>query len=176
MSSETDEQFPETWVQKRRTLMELLGSGSQEIGAVLQHPENMKVLKDLLGLDDLAIPGDTSRDKQWREIIQLLEEMPIETEEGFESSVEIDVFDNHEIELAIVAQWLNSAEGQKAKEQNPMGYLNVRAHAMQHQETIQMQQQQAERKQLIMAAAMAQAEAAGKIQLEKEKPAPKGTK
>jgi len=169
--SETEEQFPETWVQKRRTLMELLQSGSEEIAGVLQHPENMKILKDLLGLDELAIPGDTSRDKQWREIIQLLEEMPIEGEQGFESSVEIDVFDNHEIELAIVAQWINSAEGQKAKEQNPMGYLNVRAHAMQHQQAIQMQQQEGERKQLILAAAMSQAEAAGKLQIEKEKPA-----
>jgi len=171
--SETEEQFPETWVQKRRTLMELLGSGSEEIAGVLQHPENMKLLKDMLGLPDLEIPGDTSRDKQWREITQLLEEQPIQTEVGFESSVEIDVFDAHEIELAILGTWINSSEGQKAKEQNPMGFMNVKAHALQHQEAISMQQQQAERKQLIMTAAMAQAEAAGKIQLEKEKPDPK---
>jgi len=161
--SETEEQFPETWVQKRRTLMELLQSGSQEIAAVLQHPENMKLMKDMLGLDDLEIPGDTSRDKQWREIVQLLEEFPMQTEEGFESSVEIGPFDAHEIELAIVATWINSAEGQKAKEQNPMGFMNVSAHAMQHQEAIQQAQQQAERKQLIMTAAMAQAEESGKL-------------
>lgn len=171
--SETDEQFPETWVQKRRTLMELLGSGNQEFGTILQHPENMKILKDLLGLDDLEVPGDTSRDKQWKEITQLVEEMPIQTEEGFESSVEIDVFDNHEVELGVLAIWINSAEGQKAKEQNPMGFVNVKAHALQHQEAIQMRETAAEKKQLVMTAAMAQAEAAGKLQLQEEKPEPK---
>lgn len=123
----------------------------------------MKILKDLLGLDDLEIPGDTSRDKQWREIVQLLEEMPMEGEQGLESSVEPGPFDAHDTELAIVATWINSAEGQKAKEQNPMGYMNVMAHAMQHQQAIQQAQQEAERKQLIMTAAMAQAEESGKL-------------
>jgi len=161
--SETEEQFPETWVQKRRTLMELLQSGSEEIAGVLQHPENMKLLKDMLGLDDMEIPGDTSRDKQWREIVQLLEEMPTEGELGLESSVEVGPFDAHEVELAILVTWINSAEGQKAKEQNPMGFMNVMAHAMQHQQAIQQAQQEAERKQLIMTAAMAQAEESGKL-------------
>ena len=161
--SETEEQFPETWVQKRRTLMELLQSGSEEIAGVLQHPENMKLLKDMLGLDDMEIPGDTSRDKQWREIVQLLEEMPTEGELGLESSVEVGPFDVHEVELAILTTWINSAEGQKAKVQNPMGFMNVMAHAMQHQQAIQQAQQEAERKQLIMTAAMAQAEESGKL-------------
>jgi hypothetical protein len=161
--SETEEQFPETWVQKRRTLMELLSSGSEEIGAVLHHPENMKLLKDMLGLDDLEIPGDTSRDKQWREIVQLLEEMPMEGEQGMESSVEVGPFDSHEVELAICATWINSAEGQKAKLQKPMGFMNVMAHAGQHQQAIGQAQQEAERKQLIMTAAMAQAEESGKL-------------
>ena len=87
--------------------------------------------------------------------------------------MEIDIFDDHSVELEVIVSWINSAVGQQTKEQNPMGYLNVRAHAMQHQQAIQMAQQQAERKQLIMAAAMSQAEAAGKIEVEKEKPKPK---
>lgn len=171
--SETEEQFPELWTQKRRTLMELLAVESEEIQQVLQHPENMKMLKDLVGLEDLEIPGETSRNKQWREIIQLLEEMPIETEEGFESSVEIDMFDLHEIELGVLSTWINSPEGQKAKTANPLGYLNVRAHAIQHQEAIQMLQEEQERRQLALIAAQSAAEEAGKPK--PENPAPKKT-
>ena len=116
--SETEEAFPESWTAKRRTLMELLSLGSEDIQEIMTHPENIKVLKDLVGLKDLQIPGEDSRDKQWREITRLLEESPIQTPQGFVSSVEIDVFDDHSVELEVIVSWINSSVGQQTKQQN----------------------------------------------------------
>jgi hypothetical protein len=172
--SETEEQFPEMWTQQRRTLMELLNLGSEEITQIMMHPENLTKLKDLVGLQDLEIPGENSRSKQWSELVRLLEEKPFPAEEGWVSSVEIDIFDNHEIELEILAGWINSPAGQKAKEQNSMGFLNVHAHAKQHQQAIEVIKQQQMREQLTLTAAMSVAEEAGKPKPEAKAPANKG--
>lgn len=162
--AETEEQFPETWPAKRRTLMELMQLDNEELKGVMTHPDNMKILKDLLGLDTLTIPGEDSRDKQWREIARLLEEQPVQTPQGFLSSIEIDVFDDHEVELEVLVGWINSSVGQQAKEQNPMGYMNLRAHATQHQEALAMMEQQQMQQELALTAAMSEAENAGKPQ------------
>lgn len=150
--SETDEQFPELWSQQRRTLLEIMGMQSPELQEVLAAPENMKLVKDLIGLKDLDIPGENSRDKQYREITRLLQELPIpEGDQGaMSSSVDIDIFDDHAAELSIVTGWINSAEGQKSKEQNPMGFLNVRAHGLQHREAIQLLEAQQMEQELAM--------------------------
>lgn len=162
--SETEEQFPEMWTAQRRTLMELLQLGSEEIQEIMTHPENMKILKDIVGLKNLNIPGEDSRDKQWRELTRLLEEPPMQTPQGFISSVEIDIFDDHSVELEVIVSWINSSVGQQTKEQNPMGYMNVRAHATQHQEALAMVQQQQMEQELKLTAAMSMAENAGKPQ------------
>ena len=175
--SETDEQFPELWSQKRRTLMELMQLETPQISEILTHPENLKHLKDMVGLADLEIPGENSRDKQYRELVRLLEEDPIPAGQGeFVSSIEVDIFDEHQIELAVVANWINSPEGQKSKEQNPMGFLNVRAHAMQHQEALQFMQEEQMKQEVAMAAAMSKAEAAGKPDPAPQAPATKKAK
>ena len=45
--------------------------------AVLAHPENVALVKRLIGLEELVIPDDESRTKQYREIAQLVAEAPI---------------------------------------------------------------------------------------------------
>jgi len=174
--SETEEQFPETWTAQRRTLMELMQMDSEEMKEVMTHPDNMKILKDLLGLHTLVIPGEDSRDKQWREISRLIQEEPSQTPQGFVSSLEIDIFDDHGIELEVLVGWINSSVGQQAKEQNPMGYMNIRAHATQHQEALAMMEQQKMEEELAMTAAMSKAEAAGKPAPAAKAPAKKGPK
>jgi len=97
------------------------------------------VLKRLAGLDDLALPGDEARVKQFREIERLLTEPPqIFTDSltgalRIEPSIRPDVFaDDHAAELATCRRWMSSDDGQRAKAGNPQGFANVRAHAMAH--------------------------------------------
>ena len=142
--------------------MELLQTQSPQLQEVLTHPENLKILKDIIGLDNLEVPGESSRDKQWRELVRLLEEPPLETEDGFESSIEIGIFDLHSVELEILSTWINSPAGQMNKEQNSMGYTNVHAHAMQHQQALEMMERRRIEQEIEITKAMSKAEAAGK--------------
>ena len=74
---ETDEQYPTLWSQQRGVLLQLLGSPDPEMQAVLSHPENLALVKRLIGLEELVIPDEESRTKQYREIAQLVAEVPV---------------------------------------------------------------------------------------------------
>jgi len=113
-------------------------------------------VKGVLGLSDLVVPGEDSRNKQLREIDLLLASAPIEggrsagvppagvAKDGEENrrrdagatllpSVPVDLlFDNHAVELEECRRWANSDAGQIARIENPVGFTNVRAHAEAH--------------------------------------------
>ena len=136
---ETDEQYPTLWSQQRAVLLQLLANPDAEIQAVIGHPENMALVKRLIGLEEFVIPGEESRTKQYREIAQLVAEGPIVNRNpasGLETilpSIMPDEFaDDHEVELGICMRWFSSDAGQVAKIEAPAGYANVRAHAMLH--------------------------------------------
>jgi hypothetical protein len=136
---ETDEQYPTLWSQQRAVLLQLLANPDAEIQAVIGHPENMALVKRLIGLEEFVIPGEESRTKQYREIAQLVAELPIVNRDpasGLEAifpSVLPDEFaDDHAVELEICMRWFSSDAGQVAKIDAPAGYANVRAHAMLH--------------------------------------------
>jgi len=74
---ETDEQYPTLWSQQRAVLLQLLANPDPQIQAVLGHPENMALLKRLIGLEEFVIPDEESRTKQYREIAQLVAEAPV---------------------------------------------------------------------------------------------------
>jgi hypothetical protein len=74
---ETDEQYPTLWSQQRAVLMQLMASPDPQIQSVLAHPENMALVKRLIGLEEFVIPDEESRTKQYREIAQLVAEAPI---------------------------------------------------------------------------------------------------
>ena len=74
---ETDEQYPTLWSQQRGVLLQLLGSPDPAMQAVLSHPENLALVKRLIGLEELVIPDEESRTKQYREIAQLVAEVPV---------------------------------------------------------------------------------------------------
>jgi hypothetical protein len=49
-------------------------------------------------------------------------------------SVPVDeLLDDHAAELAEIRRWASSDAGQLARMQNPLGFANVRAHAIAHQ-------------------------------------------
>jgi hypothetical protein len=136
---ETDEQYPTLWSQQRGVLLQLLANPDPEIQSVLAHPENMALMKRLIGLEEFVIPDEESRTKQYREIAQLVAESPVVSRDpasGAETvlpSILPDEFaDNHGVELEICMRWFSSDAGQVAKIEAPAGYANVRAHAMMH--------------------------------------------
>jgi hypothetical protein len=147
---ETDEQYPTLWSQQRGVLLQLLANPDPQIQSVLAHPENMALIKRLIGLEEFVIPDEESRTKQYREIAQLVGEAPV-VKRHEATGVELilptivpDEFaDNHGVELEICMRWFSSDAGQVAKIDAPAGYANVRAHALFHQEYLRKQQAQA---------------------------------
>ncbi len=167
---DTDETFPESYTQKRSVLMQILplAATTPEIGAMLSTPDNLAVIKDLIGIEEFDIPGLDSRNKQIAEIEQLLEAEPMEnpmiagnpqTSQAAAqaqqqsalsgevptppmlSTIPVDpIFDDHDAEFKEVKHWMNSVEGLKAKTLNPMGYENVRLHGIAHWDELQKQQ------------------------------------
>jgi hypothetical protein len=167
---ETDEQYPTLWSQQRAVLLQLLGNPDPQLQAVLAHPENMALVKRLIGLEEFVIPDEESRTKQYREIAQLVAEVPlvhrqdvtpvvapgvaaaaaasgsgagVDAEIILPSIVPDEFADNHAVELEICMRWFSSDAGQVAKIEAPLGYANVRAHALFHRDYLRKQQAQA---------------------------------
>jgi hypothetical protein len=160
---ETDEQYPTLWSQQRAVLLQLLGSPDPQMQAVLAHPENTALIKRLIGLEEFVIPDEESRTKQYREIAQLVAEQPVVHRQdvtaavapdmaasGGDGGVDAEIIlpsilpdefaDNHAVELEICMRWFSSDAGQVAKIEAPLGYANVRAHALFHREYLRKAQ------------------------------------
>jgi len=74
---EADESFPRQASQQRAVLQQLLATNDPMIQAALSDPENISFIKGVFGLNELAVPGEDAREKQLREITQLLASAPI---------------------------------------------------------------------------------------------------
>jgi hypothetical protein len=155
---ESDETFPRLKSQQRGVIQQLMSSSDPLIQQALADPANIGFVKSVLGLSDLVVPGEDSRNKQLREIEVLLHSAPIALagsgsagvppaggREGGEGvprqdagatllpSVPVDLlFDDHAVELEECRRWANSDAGQVARIENPAGFANVRAHAEVH--------------------------------------------
>src|ERR1700681_708196 len=152
---ESDETFPRLKSQQRSVVQQLMASSDPLIQQALADPANIGFVKSVLGLSDLVVPGEDSRNKQLREIELLMHSAPTALagdgsagvpaaglgEDGKENrrqdagatlipSVPVDLlFDNHAVELEECRRWANSDAGQIARIENPAGFANVRAHA-----------------------------------------------
>lgn len=160
--SDKDENYPEGWVSKRATYMQLLQEGNTDpvMKAILASPENQMLAKRLIGLAELTIPDAASWEKQTAEIAFMLQEPPtppqqqppiqvpnplqpqtIETIQPPptppQSTVPIDPdYDNHMAEFLTVTLWVNGKKGQVAKVKNPAGFMNIRLHGLAHKAEI----------------------------------------
>jgi hypothetical protein len=138
---------------------------SPQFQAILQHPDNQYFLKQNSGLKGFEIPGADSRNKQLREIEELLQGevvMPdqadiqkvaqhdsltqaaggttsnAQPQDLMQSSVPVDPdVDDNQVEMQECLHWLISDEGQQAKVFNPKGYQNVRQHMLEHKRALQ---------------------------------------
>jgi hypothetical protein len=152
---ESDETFPRLKSQQRGVVQQLMASSDPLIQQALADPANIGFVKNVLGLSDLVVPGEDSRNKQLREIEILMHSAPVAqasacapSDEGETAhrlkpvppetchlipSVPVDLlFDNHAVELEECRRWANSDAGQIARIENPAGFANVRAHAEAH--------------------------------------------
>jgi hypothetical protein len=151
---EADETFPRLKSQQRGVLQQLFGLKDPLIQEAMADPANIGYIKNVLGLTELVVPGEDSRNKQLREIQVLLGAAPIvvelssagdqrkdnsDQEAGGRShtvvlpSVAVDLLlDNHAVEFEECKRWSNSEAGQSARMTNPAGFANVRAHAEAH--------------------------------------------
>jgi hypothetical protein len=113
---------------------------NEDIAAVIRHPENASAVAEFLGVPELYIPGDDSRNKQLYEIALLVQEEPTELgvpgpdgQPGLLSSIPVTPeLDDHEVEAEICKAWLRSEVGLDCKRSNPAGYANVLAHLKEH--------------------------------------------
>src|SRR5207245_9821930 len=74
---EEDEQFPRLKSQQRAVLQQLMNSPDPMIQQLMGIPANQELMKSILGLTDIVVPGEESGIKQLREIEQLLQGQPI---------------------------------------------------------------------------------------------------
>jgi hypothetical protein len=74
---EADETFPRLKSQQRGVLQQMFAINDPVIQKALVEPANLGFIKNVLGLTELVIPGEDSRNKQLREIQQLLTSPPI---------------------------------------------------------------------------------------------------
>lgn len=141
---DTDEQYPTQWAEQQSVLMKLMESPDPMIQEILGSPENIGLVKRLIGLEDLKIPSEASRVKQYREIAEMLQAAPTPgvvpgptgvPMQGMVPSVMPDVdVDDNEAEAEACQYWLISDAGQATKATNPNGYLNVRMHYLLHKQ------------------------------------------
>jgi hypothetical protein len=74
---EADETYPRLKSQQRAVLQQLFSINDPLIQEALSEPANVGYIKNVLGLTELVVPGEDSRNKQLREIQQLLASAPI---------------------------------------------------------------------------------------------------
>jgi hypothetical protein len=187
-----DESYPRTHEDRQlayNTLVQAATAGNAGAAAILAEPKNAVVLKDVIALPGLVVPGADETEKQLSEIKQLMAEAPIPNQDAHAAfliasveahvtgqpappkppvqvlnnpSVPIDPdFDNHSIEFKAGQDWINSAQGQQAKLEDPDGFMNVRLHLLLHKAQMDKAQQgqiaQAAQAEVIKAKAKASA-------------------
>lgn len=195
---DTDSSFPETTADKRAALQMVLGqlaqAGDQGTAIVMQ-PDNLKLIQQYGGLSDLVIPGAEARDKQLREIEQLLREEPVPPaaediaqwqqaamqarQQGQpvpaapqpQPSVQVDEeWDYHQPEVDKIQEWLSSdARVEEERKGNFAGIANVKLHGAAHKAALAKQaaQQSAANQQARMSisGAFKDLDAATKVQV-----------
>lgn len=122
---EADEGYPALYSDKRGLLQQLMQMASKDpaLAAALDDPANQAYFKSVFGLSELVIAGETSRQKQLKEIDDLLSGVP----------VEIGLLDRDQIHVDTIQEWAESESGMAAQLEDPQGYGAVMQHAEQHQ-------------------------------------------
>ncbi len=156
--SESSEQLPVSWAQKRGLILELLGQKNQVLDSVMFDPNNAEFIADVLGFGEIYVPGADDRNVQLEEIKQLVSSQPIPEMQnqpmmdqngqpmsdpfGNPAVQQVQVMmpsvpiqpgiDNDAVHIAVCRAWLNGPVGRALKALNPSAYENVNLHLQQH--------------------------------------------
>ena len=149
--AEADSQYPRLKSDIRASVEHLMGMVKDfpALAELFTEPSNMEYIQEIMGLLDMTIPGADSRDKQMREIEELLDSQPIVNPmnpQQMQPSIPVGKYDRHEFELAECVRWFSSEPGMQAQKMTPMGYANVMAHADAHAAAIKAAQQPPQQK------------------------------
>ena len=159
-----DSAYPETTEDKRAAVQTVLSQLSQADPTIALQPDNLKLVKQLSGLDDLVIPGAEARDQALLDIEQLLQEQPVPNvndpqwqkavqqtiaqgqqppDPPMMCSIEIDPdWDLHKPMADKVQEWLNSpAKREEMLKGNTLGVQNVKLYGKAHRDALAAQQQ-----------------------------------
>ena len=164
---ESDEAYPVSASDKREQLNQLLQTGNPVLAGAVTSIENFDYFKSVNGLTGLKLPGESARNKQYREIEDLLKGQPQPQEIPGQPLMDpatgqplidpmtgqpamsppqmIEVSsvptyqktDDHQTEFLACQAWLNSEEGWTASKENPLGHRNVVLHAEAHFDAMQ---------------------------------------
>lgn len=127
---EASDQLPASWQQKKDVVFQMLTSGLPEFMQILAHPRNFELIKSATGLQELYIPGEDARNRQYREYTLMTQGI----------QVPVNPNDNHMIHAEILRTLLESA---MADTLGPEERMICEQHLNEHQMFIQMAQQQA---------------------------------
>lgn len=130
------------------------------LAQTLALPKNQMLAKQFIGIEDLEIAGAASWAKQMMEIGELLAEAPVPFQPPpvpipnplgplapplgminppmqLQTSIPIDAkWDDNSAEYLTIKIWINDAAGQKAKKDNPPGFMNVQLHGQMHEQAM----------------------------------------
>lgn len=167
---ESGDQLPVSEESQRQIILELMQLNNAEVFSALVSPENLPYVRKIVRIPEFRMPGEDDRQKQYEEIVELLNTVPVPITPGPEEvfaaavsgmpppqpyevpSVEVDpLIDNHQIESDICRSWAISEAGRLAKKENPEGYKNVMLHMQMHQMELQKQAAQMAANQAAMA-------------------------
>lgn len=138
---EAADQLPITEEQQKDIILQLMQLNNAEVFEALVAPENLPFVRKIVRIPQFRLPGENDRQKQYEEINELINSVPIpDGAGGFVSSVPIDpILDNHKVEAEICRDWLVGDTGRLAKVENLQGYTNVLLHFKEH--TMEMNRQ-----------------------------------
>lgn len=85
--AESDENFPETYTQKKNSVMQLFNDAAKNpvLGEVVYNAANISFFQSMIGLRDLYIPQVAARNKQLAEIELLLQSEPVPNQNYMEA-------------------------------------------------------------------------------------------
>jgi hypothetical protein len=83
---DVDSSFPETFAGKRANFIQFLTLAGEKAMAFIQTPNNLEVMKEMIGIEDLDNPGASSCEAQRAELDRLLAELPVPDEEAFQKA------------------------------------------------------------------------------------------
>jgi len=140
---QNSEQLPVTWEQRRALIMQFIqqAGANPQIQQMVFHPENIEMVQELLGMEDLYIPGNDDRNLQLRETFEMINNG---------QPIPINIFDNNSIHIDVIDAFLKSDMGQDLQNTNPQAYQLVMMHRQMHNQAVMQQQQQQMQQQMQM--------------------------